>query len=85
MHPAFLDCIFGCKAYFWWGPYSPGQLSLDKIMDLINGCRLPSPYPYPLPVNVEEVHQELDSAALKEHCEDNNRQSERKHNELMTE
>ena len=33
--------------------------------------------PLPLPVDVEEVHQELDGAALEEHCEDNHGQPEK--------
>lgn len=40
------------------------------------GCRFPA---CPLPIDVEEVHQELDGAALEEHCEDNHGQPERKH------
>ena len=49
----------------------------NKIVFTEHVYTLKRKLPILLPVDVKEVHQELDGAALKEHREDNHRQSER--------
>ena len=63
-----------------------GNINADKCIIVSNKIvftehvyTLKRKLPILLPVDVKEVHQELDGAALKEHREDNHRQSERWH------